>query len=179
MTSPARILSDRSGAVLLEIALVLPLVLLLVLGVADIGRFIVIVQKIERTSVSLADLVGREAALSSETQDGVFAAARHILTPFELGTNGTVLVSVLRGQGSGTARIEWQGQSGAVGTSALGVSGTTIPIPAGLAMAEHDALIVAEVVYRHRFLFLPDLVAGEPIRKVGYARPRAADFKAG
>lgn len=180
MTALARLLPDRSGAILIEIALLLPLVLLLVLGVVDIGRFVVAVQKIERTAVALADRAGREATLNAANQGAIFSAARYTLSPYSLGTEGTMLLSVLRGQATGnTARVEWQGRSGAVLASAIGTAGTVVPAPAGITMAENDALIVSEIVYRHHFIFLPEAMFSGPVRKVGYARARSAEFRAG
>jgi Flp pilus assembly protein TadG len=140
-----------------EFALVLPLILILVMGGAEVGRFILINQKLDRASTSMADLVAQEETMTTATLNGLFAAISPTMKPFTFGSGGVVIVSSIALVGS-TPTIKWQ-RTG-VGTlskaSKLGSQGGTAALPAGLTVAAGQTIIAVEVYYNFTTLFVPN-----------------------
>jgi len=148
---------DKRGAMVAEFALTLPLLLILVMGGAEVGRFILVNQKLDRAATTMADLVAQEETMTTATLTGLFAAITPTMKPFSLGNNAVVIVSSITLVGS-TPTITWQ-RTG-VGTlskaSKLGTQGGTAALPAGFTVAAGQTIIAAEVYYNFTTLFVPN-----------------------
>ena len=88
---PERI-SDR-GNVAVEFALVLPVLLLLLLASAELGRYVLLNQKVDRVAITMSDLVARAETISEAELDDIFNAAVHVAEPFDLSGSGRVVIS--------------------------------------------------------------------------------------
>jgi Flp pilus assembly protein TadG len=152
-----RFARDHRGAVVAEFALTLPLLLILVMGGAEVGRFILVNQKLDRAATTMADLVAQEETMTTATLNGLFAVVTPTMKPFSLGNNAVVIVSSISLVGS-TPTIKWQ-RTG-VGTlskgSKLGTQGGTAALPTGLVVKAGETIIAVEVYYNFTTLFVPN-----------------------
>lgn len=170
---------DRRGVMLVEFALVLPVLVILLLGSYDYGRYVIVHQKVQRTSATIADLVARETQFDSGDVSGIMSAAGHVMSPFSLGSDGNVIITVMTDDGSGAEIVQqYSGGGSMVTTSRFGTLGATPTLPTGLTVDEDEVVVATEVFFWFDALFLPSWAIGDTIYDVSFFRPRgsASDF---
>jgi hypothetical protein len=110
--------STATGLSMIELALVLPVLLLLLLGVADFGRFILFDNILINMSREGANL----AARTSQSPQFIIDALNHTATPLDMEAHGMVFITRVVGAdgGGGTvvSRVEDQYRS-SVGDASL------------------------------------------------------------
>jgi len=169
-----RFRKNDDGAVLIELAFVLPILVLLVLGAFDGARAILLKQKIERTSMAMADLVGQSQGLTEAEMTSLFDAISHTMSPFDFNDGGTVVVSSMSSDDGGTT-INWvrnfgDGEDG----STFGSAGDTPTLPDGFSIREGDSVIAAEVFYPYEPVFLDNIFTAQTFSAYSIIRPRFA-----
>ena len=167
-----RIARDDRGSAAVEFAFVVPILITLLLGAFDYGRYVLLHQKVARTATTIADLTAQEATTVA-TLPPIMDAATHILTPFETGANSTVIVTEIEGDVNDLPQIIWQG-SGAGSLSATSQFGSAglATLPAGLTVQDGEILIVAEVFFTPSGFIYDNLNHGNPIYHRAIYRPR-------
>lgn len=122
-----------AGNVAVEFALSVPVIMLMMLGSAEMARFVILHQKMDRVATTISDLVSRAETITESQIADIFTAADQVAEPFDLANLGVVIVSsVTNSDGSG-AVIAWQ-RSGAgaySAASALGGQGDPPNLPPG------------------------------------------------
>jgi len=98
---------DNRGSLVLEMALAIPVLAALLFSGVEVTRYVLVNQKIERTSATMSDLVSQSRSLSTAQLDSLIGAARHVMEPYDVAANGLVVVSSISNDGSG-AVIDWQ-----------------------------------------------------------------------
>jgi len=158
--APARLGRDATGAVLTEFAMAFPILVVLVLGGFEIGRYVLLQQKLQSVAVAVADLVAQSETISSGDVDNIFLAVDHIMQPFSLGANGVVIVSSISASNGQPPTINWQRSGGGTGTgmSHLGTAGGAATLPAGFVVRDGESVIVSEVFYSYQPLLAMNLV---------------------
>lgn len=166
-------LSARHGSVLVETALLLPLLLILLLGGIEVSRMVMVTYKLQKTAGTVADLVSRQETVSTTTVDGIFEAIPHVMAPFNLGINGLVTVSSVTGTSDGMI-VNWQRAGGGelVTTSGVGSVGGPATLPDGMVLREGVTAIASEIAFVYTPLFMPELQLAGPIRFTAVYRPR-------
>ncbi|OAN62681.1 TadE/TadG family type IV pilus assembly protein [Sphingomonas sp. TDK1] len=124
MNMPAlfgRLAAARSGAALIEFAIGLPVVLTAGLWAAELTNYAITNQRLSQIALALADNASRVGNFTGTgvTQlrevdiNDVLLAAKQQGAPFDLTTNGRIILSSLEASGS-TQRIHWQRCIGAM-----------------------------------------------------------------
>ncbi len=163
---------DRRGAIALELAMAIPVIVLLVSSGIEITRFLLLNQKIERASATMADLVSQSENLSESALDNLFAAAGYVVAPYDIASDGRIVVSSLGG-GEGPATVLWQRAFGAAsGVSAIGTEGGPASLPAGFILRASEAAIVAEVFFDYRPAFFDRVFEPSMLHATAIHRPR-------
>lgn len=165
---------DRRAVVLAEMAMAMPVIIVLALGGFEIARYTLLQQKLDRLSVTVADMVSQATALSSAQLDQIFAATGPILTPFAMGGDGVVIVSSVTATGGQGARVAWQrsGGGGLAETSTVGAPSQPAVLPAGFVVRDGENAIIAETYYDYAPLFIPALVPPRRLYHRAMFRPR-------
>jgi Flp pilus assembly protein TadG len=170
----ARLLRCAAGNVAVEVALSVPVLLLLMLGSAEMARFVILHQKLDRVATTISDLVSRAETITESQIADIFTAADQVAEPFDLANLGVVIVSsVTNADGSG-ATIAWQ-RSGAGSYSAvseLGVEGDEPNLPPGFVVREGETAIIAEVFYDFTPFLSELIVEPQEIHRSAHHRPR-------
>lgn len=98
--------TDRGGAVLVEFALVLPMMVMIYLTVVHLVSAAGCDRRVAITARAMADLVSQYALLSPATLDTILAASGQMMSPCD-GPAATVRVSQVTIDAKLAARIAW------------------------------------------------------------------------
>ena len=170
-----RFRSERDGAILIEMAFAMPVLLSLLLGGVEIARYVLLHQKLDRVASSIADLVSQSETVSAADLQNIFDAAKYVAKPFELASDGTVVVSsVTNPLGSANATVNWQRSGAGTGTatSRVGTEGGAASLPTGFTLADGQTIIVAEVFFDYQPWILGDGTSPSQLYQRALFRPR-------
>jgi Flp pilus assembly protein TadG len=163
-----------AGNVAVEFALTLPVLMLLVLGSAEMARFVILHQKVDRVAVTTSDLVARAETIKESELEDIFVAADFVAQPFDLPNLGIVIVSAITNEDGDGPTVAWQrsGAGTASHTSQIGVEGGAATLFADFEVREGETAIIAEVFYDFE-PFLSELIVEPqtPYRRAHH-RPR-------
>ena len=164
---------DR-GNVVVEFALALPVLLMMLLASAELGRFVLLNQKIDRVAITMSDLVARTETINETELDDIFNAAAHVAEPFDLGSSGRVIISSVTNADGEGARIAWQRSGGGsfVKVSEVGTEGETADLSEDFAVREGETAIVSEVFFDFEPFLSEVIVSPRVIYRRAHHRPR-------
>ena len=169
-----RLLRCAAGNVAVEFALSVPVILLMMLGSAEMARFVILHQKMDRVATTISDLVSRAETITESQIDDIFTAAGQVAEPFDLASLGVVIVSsVTNADGTG-ATIAWQRSGGGSysASSDLGGEGDEPNLPDGFEVREGETAIIAEVFYDFSPFLSELIVEPQLIHRSAHHRPR-------
>ena len=170
---------DRRGTVMVELAFAIPVMTIVVFGVLETTRYVLLRQKLDRAAATVSDLVSRAPVITEGEIPTIFAATRSVTAPFDLAVDGNVIVSsVFFAVGTPVPVIAWQRNNGGAlaHASAIGTEGTTANLPADFVMAPNENVIISEVFYRYEPWIVGDMFPTQVVRHVGYRRPRLGNL---
>ena len=166
---------DRSGASLIELGFAMPILMMLLLGGVEIARYVLLHQKLDRVSSSIADLVSQSETVSVAQLQDIFDAARFVAKPFDLPASGTVIVSSISNPiGTPGTKVNWQ-ESGAgniPATSKVGAPGAAATLPTGFTVADGQTIIMAEVFFDYVPWIVGNFTSASQIYHRALFRPR-------
>jgi hypothetical protein len=167
-----RLVRDRRGNFTIELAVAMPVLLVLLLTGIEFTRFVLVNQKVERTSASMADLVSQSTVMTEGGIDNLFAAAKYVMDPFDLAEEGRLIVTSVAALG-GPPRIRWQRSYGARSdASAFGREGAIASLPAGMIVRDGENVILCEAFFRYRPMIFQGIIDENTIRRFAAYRPR-------
>ena len=67
-------LRNNAGGAMIEFGFAMPLLLILFMGGLELGRFVLLHAKLDRTAMTVSDLVARVTSLTTGELDTIFAA---------------------------------------------------------------------------------------------------------
>jgi Flp pilus assembly protein TadG len=169
-----RLMHDASGVVYVETAVSLLILSLTILAGIEIGRYVLLAQKIDRAVASVADIAAQGQTISVADLNNLFSAAIDILKPFSLEGVGTVIVSSVSTTGANPPVVDWQRAGGSTLSigSAIGVAGGTATLPAELTVRAGEEVIVAEVYYNFTPWLAPEVAPAAQLYNRAFYRPR-------
>lgn len=165
--------SDQ-GNVVVEFALALPVLLAMLLASAELGRFVLLNQKIDRVAITMSDLVARAETISDADLDDIFTAAAHVAAPFDLGGRGRVVISSVVNEDGEGATIAWQRAGGGSfsAASAVGAEGEAADLPDTFTVRDGETAIVSEVFFDFEPFLSEAIVAPRVVYRRAHHRPR-------
>ncbi len=167
-----RLRRDRRGTLAVEMAIATPVVLGLLLSGIEVTRYVLLNQKIVRTSATMADLVSQAETLSEGGLVNLFDATAYVMDPFDLAVDGQLVVSSISGDDA-AARINWQRSfGGGSGGSAFGVEGGTASLPAGFVVRGNETVVITEVFYDYVPAFMGTQLVSRTLYNYAVFRPR-------
>lgn len=148
-----RLRRDERGISAVEIAIAVPVALALTLNGVELTRYVLLHQKTERATMTVADLVSQGEVLTVADIDNIFTAGALVTEPFDFGANGAMIVSSVVGEAANPV-VEWQRVYGQdPQASGVGSAGGAATLPAGFTVAESESVIMAEIHYKYEPMF--------------------------
>lgn len=162
------------GNVVVEFALALPVLMIMLLASAELGRFVLLNQKIDRVAITMSDLVARAETINETELDDIFNAAAHVAEPFDLGGSGRVIISSVTNDDGDSATIAWQRSGGGsfIKASELGTEGETADLPEDFAVREGETAIISEVFFDFEPFLSELIVSPRVVYRRAHHRPR-------
>lgn len=172
---PGKLLRNDRGSVFVEFAMAMPVLSLLLLGGVELGRYVLLNQKLDRTVMTLSDLIASTTTVTIAEIDQVFNATSLVMDPFPLGAQGAVVISSVR-EVSGNPEIVWQRTGGGSlsVTSVVGIQGGAATLSNDDLVDNNQGVIVGEVFYEYQPWFT-DLIPSTVIRHQSVFRPRQSN----
>ncbi len=169
-------LCQEKGIASVELAIALPFLISLMLSGVEVTRYILLNQKLERASTTIADLTAREETISESAISDIFEITEEVMRPFSIDANTTVILSSIIKSGSAAPKVIWQRSYGTSNTpstgSHYGVTGEVANMPADFIMRSGEGIITAEVAHDFTATFLSDLIPDITLYKDAIYRPR-------
>lgn len=171
---------DQRGVAALEMAIALPFLLTMFLGVIEIANFVLASERADKMAYSIADLVTQNKAVTINDLNTIMDASAQIMQPFPFGSRGHVIITSVYKNPGQEPEVTWQYEGG--GTlkdqhSNFGSTGFTSPLPTGFTMNDKDTVIIAEVFYQYP-AFITDMLNSDNtvIYKYAFYKPRLGDL---
>jgi Flp pilus assembly protein TadG len=162
------LLRCRRGLVALEFALILPFMLLLLCGVAEVTSLYSADSRIVQAAQSCADLVAQEKSVDGTKLDDIAEAVRLTMEPMPEQSLAFRISSVIFDPNTGAPSVAWQRTVGAF-------SGTGKPSPTTSAAGlgdPGDSVVIVDLSYGYTPVFTNILPQGFTIDELAAARPR-------
>ena len=138
-----RFVRNAGGAVAIEFALVLPLILVLYYGMAETTQALLASRRVSVVATAVGDLTAQATQLKKAQIDDIFNISAAALKPFPVKDLGIRIVSI-ETTAAGVPQIRWQQQRG---TFPSGVDLSTVEKTASI------AVIRAETIYTYQTPF--------------------------
>lgn len=169
-----RCFKNCKGAALVEFAIALPVLLMLLLGCLETTRFVLIQQKLDRTSASIADLIAQADTITQSEVDAIISLTGQLMQPYQFGADGLVVVSSVTEDLDDGPIIQWQipGAGTLNQTSVIGNVNDPAVMPGGFVMRVAETIIVAEVFYTFRPWIFDRFFSEQTIYRLSVRRPR-------
>lgn len=170
-----RFYHDQRGVAAVELAIILPALLTLFLGVVEISNFILVNQRAEKMSHVIADLITQEETITDSQITTIMNAAKEIMQPFPFDDAGKVVITSVHRDPDDEAAIAWQRESTSNlsdSDSKFGSTGQDTQLPASFDLNERETVIIAEIFYDYA-PFITNMFTGNTrIYKYAFYKPR-------
>jgi Flp pilus assembly protein TadG len=169
-----RLLWCRAGNVAVEFALAVPVLLMLMLASAELARFVILHQKMDRVATTISDLVSRAETINESQLDDIFEAIAEVAYPFGIADLGVVIVSSVTNPDGNGAIVAWQRSGGGSysGTSHIGTEGNSATLPTGFEVRQGETAIISEAYYDFTPFLSELIVEPQVIYRNAHHRPR-------
>jgi Flp pilus assembly protein TadG len=163
-----------AGNVAVEFALSVPILMFLMLGSAEMARFVLLHQKMDRVATTVSDLVSRAETINESQIDDIFTAVGQVADPFDLASLGVVIVSSISNPDGTGATIAWQRSGGGSysASSELGAEGDEPDLPPDFEVREGETAIISEVFYDFTPFLSELIVEPQVVYRNALHRPR-------
>ncbi len=168
------------GSVLIEFAIVIPLLVLLALGGSELVLYLFLNQKLSYLANRVADLTARETLIDNSQLQTIYAIAPSLMQPFRFRDNepdGRIIISIIQRRNPSDPQPTIIKQNAGGGTlnvqSELGREKQHPNFPANFVPETWETVIAGEVFYEYQPWFLTDIFASpQRIYHRAFYRPR-------
>src|SRR5690606_25395244 len=96
-----RCIEDRRGIAAAELAILAPVVIVLMMGVGELGQRLLINQRLSTAASRIGDLITHETSLTANRLATVFDAASRLINQDDFANDGTVIITGIGGEPGG------------------------------------------------------------------------------
>jgi Flp pilus assembly protein TadG len=156
----------NEGIAAVEFALIVPFLLVLFVGVSQIGQAVAVKRKVIITTHTITDLITQYTSLSSSNVDTMLAASSQVLAPYP-SSNLTLTVSEISTDAYGNATVTW---SRSLNGTPL-VAGQVWILPSVI-VQPNTSYIYGQAVYNYIPIMGYTLIKSLPLTDQLYMSPR-------
>ncbi len=169
---PGRLLRNARATAAVEFALMLPLMLFVFVGAAQVGQAIEISRKVTVTTRIVTDLVTQYSNLSCTTLSTVLAASAQVIAPYSV-NNLTITVSEIS-TASNKATMVWTATQSDAGTATCTTPSSNFTLPSQLLQSSSSAIyyIYGQVSYAFTPVLGYKIIGTTNIKDQIYMSPR-------
>ncbi|MGH6818106.1 MAG: TadE/TadG family type IV pilus assembly protein [Methylovirgula sp.] len=166
---PRHFLGNERAIAAVEFAIILPLMLFIFVGVAQVGQAIEISRKVTVTTRVVTDLVTQYSTVSCSALNVVLAASAQVIAPYSA-TNLAITVSEISTDSKGNATVAWTSSLNST-TSTCSRPGSKFTLPSALDQ-DSISLIYGQVTYSFTPVLGYKIIGTIPISDQIYMSPR-------
>jgi Flp pilus assembly protein TadG len=177
------LMRSQSGVAYMEFAIGVTFLMILFLGSVEVTRFVLINQKIQKTVVSVTDVVtqaGQGNPLTTTGLSQIMSAVGDMMNPYTFGAGGVVFVTDVTQPASGNPIVNWQYCGGgtlhsadATVVSKIGTTvGGTATLPSGFTMNSGEEVVIGEIYYKYSPIIVQSMLANTTLYNYAVYMPR-------
>lgn len=165
------------GVVAIEFAAMVPVLALMLIGVFEVTRYMIAIQKVDRIAVAMADYVSQTQTITQAELNDLFTAVSNISSPVSFDSGIVIVSSIYKTSDTTPAQVVWQRQgAGTLSTpSHLGAQGDNATLPAGMTLVALEGMVAAEAIMDFEPVLFQDFVAPIRIYRTAFYRPRKSN----
>ena len=100
-------LADKRGVAAVEFAFILPAMLLIYIGSAEVSQAVACYRLVELTNTTVVNIISQYVTISESTQlPDIFAASQDVLAPYP-SAGALIVVSGIKIDANGIATVDW------------------------------------------------------------------------
>jgi Flp pilus assembly protein TadG len=139
-------LADKRGSVAVEFAFILPVMLLIYIGSAEVSQAVSCYRLVQLTNSTVVNIISQYVTISQSTQlPDIFAASQDVLTPYPSSGAFIVVSGIKINKVTGVATVDWSQTNTGSGGRAVG---SVIAVPAAFKTGGY--LIYGETTYSYK-----------------------------
>ncbi len=164
-------LQDTRGVVATEVALLLPVMLVLLLGLVDVGNVVLLSKKTTGSASVVADLLTRSASVNATEVQDALTAGRMVVDPYDRALFGLDIASIQFQGVSATPTIMWRQ------TFNMQPNPQVLSLATGLG-TQGEGVMVVTTKYLYHPLFTSVLTGDVALKEVAVTRGRRSSYVA-
>ncbi len=164
-----RWLRDQQGVAAVEMALILPILVLMIVGMSETVDMMMVDQKVTTMTNTTADLVSRVAKIDNQGLNDVFAATQAIIQPFPT-TGLSVKLTSINKNSSNQVKVHWSAATTGTTPYTKGANYTKA-LPTGV-LGTNDFVIMAEITYSYAGPSTDFIIGPSTLTSTYYSKPR-------
>ena len=158
---------DNRGLAAIEFAFVMPFLLILYMGAAEISHVLTLDRKVTAIASATSDLVAQEKNIDNAKMLDIFQAATSMIIPYSETPISLVVTAIEADPNNGNTTVKWSdAHNGAAKTP-----GTAITVPAGL-VEPGGFVILTEISYVYDPIIGEVIQSGFTLEDQFYVKPR-------
>ena len=169
----------EQGLAYIEFALSIGVLLIMFFGAIEVTRYILIVQKVEKTVDTLTDVLTQAlpGSLDDSAVSNYLNATQKLMNPYTFGGKGAVILSDVTTPDTANtpATINWQVCGGGTmhATSNLGPAGGTADLTGfGITLNASEEILVGEIFYNYTPMLNQNIIAPVQMFRFAIFKPR-------
>jgi Flp pilus assembly protein TadG len=159
-----RLRRNEYAAIVVEFALVLPVLIMIFVGMAEFTEAFTVMRKLAQSAGTVSDLVAQETTVTSSTLANIRLIAEEIMKPYSP-PDSLVIVSVVS-DSANTVRVAWSDPP-------IYAKDQTYSLPNDKLTEPNSGLIVTEATYNFTPTLSYFLLGNFTLQEHAYFRPRS------
>ncbi|MFT3997206.1 MAG: pilus assembly protein [Asticcacaulis sp.] len=170
-----RFFKAHDGAAAVEFALIAPILVVIYIGLTELGLGMMANRRTSHLAATVGDLVAQSESVTAANLTDIFDIGTSILQPFEGGTNLEIRVSSLKMGTDNKAHVEWSDDRNWTGTPYVenATTGTVITSVTTSQLPVGEYLIMTEASYTYTAPITKFLPAPVTFNYTFYHHPRS------
>jgi Flp pilus assembly protein TadG len=157
----------RGGVAAVEFALILPIMIFLFVGIAQLSQAVAVKRKVAITTHTVTDLVTQYTTLQSSDVDSILSASSAVVAPYST-SNLVLVVSEISTDSTGKATVTW---SRTMNGTAL-QKGQVVTLPVSITQP-NMSYIFGQALYNYTPILGYTIVGTIPLSDYLYMSPRS------